>query len=217
MSKRAFLKTLAVSTWFWTSFKQWSTACRCVLKTRVSKRFLETCRKQWNPEGPKIKKKFEISSENENFKRATPTRPIFCGEILRLTFPRAKLWRQIFMTGQNSGRRVRRKIGRSFGRNFPGIFVLHLLCRMSHPNFSPNSSQFITPCLVTAPVTEISKFHLRELLGLGVPKGDRDVEKENFRHLDQKFRSRLRISSEIEFFLILGPSGNAGTACVSEC
>ena len=89
--------------------------------------------------------------------------------MLRLTFPRAKLWRQIFMTGQNSGWRIGRKVGRNFGRNFLGIFVLHWLCRTTHQIFSQNSSQFITPCLVTAPVTEISKFHLRELLGLGVP------------------------------------------------
>ena len=74
------------------------------------------------------------------------------------------------MTGRNSRRRIGRKIGRSFGRNFLDIFVLHSLCRTTHQNFSPNSSQFITPCLVTAPGIEISKFHLREFLGLGVPK-----------------------------------------------
>ena len=64
-----------------------------------------------------------------------------------------------------SGRRI--IIGRNFGRNFLGIFVLHLLCRTTHQNISPNSSQFITQCLVTTPVAEISKFHLRELLGRG--------------------------------------------------
>ena len=84
---------------------------------------------------------------------------------LRLTFPRAKLRRPIFLTGRHPGRRI----GRNFGRNFLGISVLHSLCRTTHQNFSPNSSQLITPCLVTAPVTEISKFHLRELLGRGVP------------------------------------------------
>ena len=73
------------------------------------------------------------------------------------------------MTRRNPGRRIGRKIGRNFGRNFLGIFVLHWLCRTTHQNFSPNSSQFITPCLGTAPVIEISKFHLRELLGLGMP------------------------------------------------
>ena len=50
------------------------------------------------------------------------------------------------------------------------FFVLNVLCRTTHQNFSQNSSQFITPCLVTAPVTEISKFHLCEVLsGLGYP------------------------------------------------
>ena len=95
--------------------------------------------------------------------------PDFAPETLRLTFPRAKLRRQIFLTGRNPGRRIGRKIGRNFGRNFLGIFALHSLYRTTHQNFSPNSSQFITPCLATAPVTAISKFHLRELLGLGVP------------------------------------------------
>ena len=90
--------------------------------------------------------------------------------LLRLTFPRAKLRRQIFLTGRIRGRRIGRKIGRNFGRNFLGIVVLRSLYRTTHQTFSPNCSQFITPCLVTAPVTEISKFHLRELLGLGVPK-----------------------------------------------
>ena len=55
-----------------------------------------------------------------------------------------------------------------FWTNFLGIFVLRSLCTMTHQNFSPISSQFVTPCLVTAPVTEISKFHLRSW-GLGVP------------------------------------------------
>ena len=86
-------------------------------------------------------------------------------QLLRLTFPRAKLRRQMFMTWRNSGRRI----GRNFGQTFLGIFVLHVLCRTTHRNFSPHSSPFITPCLVTAPVVEISKFHLRELLGLGAP------------------------------------------------
>ena len=58
-----------------------------------------------------------------------------------------------------------------FCTNFSGrIFVLHALCRTTHQNFSPNSSQFITPCLVMALVAEMSKFHLRKLLGLGTPK-----------------------------------------------
>ena len=105
-----------------------------------------------------------------NMSSESPTKAVILSEILRLTFPRAKLRRLIFLTGRNPGRRVGRKTGRNFGRYFLGIFVLYSLYRTTHQNFSPNSSQFITPCLVTAPVTEISKFHLRELLGLGVPK-----------------------------------------------
>ena len=33
---------------------------------------------------------------------------------------------------------------KNLGRNFLGIFVLHLPCRTTHQNFSPNSSQFAT-------------------------------------------------------------------------
>ena len=62
------------------------------------------------------------------------------------------------------------ELGEILDEHFWGIFVLHVLSRMTHQNFFPNSSQFITPCLVTAPVVEISKFHLHELLRLGVPK-----------------------------------------------
>ena len=86
--------------------------------------------------------------------------------FLCLTFPRAKLRRLIFMTGRNSGRRI----GRKFGRNFLGIFVLRVLCRTTHQNLSPNSSQFVTPCLVTAPVTESQNFISASFWGLGRPK-----------------------------------------------
>ena len=72
-----------------------------------------------------------------------------------------------FMTGRNSGR----KIGRNFGRKFLGISCFIGCAERPAKIFSPNSSQFITPCLVTAPVTEISTFHLRELMGLKLPKG----------------------------------------------
>ena len=48
-------------------------------------------------------------------------------------------------------------------------FRASLVVQNDPPKFLPNSSQFITPCLATAPVIEISNFHLRELLGLGVP------------------------------------------------
>ena len=64
-------------------------------------------------------------------------------------------------------------LGEELGEILDDIFSAFscFICCAERPtqNFSPNSSQFITPCLVTAPVTEISKFHLRELLGLGVP------------------------------------------------
>ena len=53
-----------------------------------------------------------------------------------------------------------------------GHFRASLAVQNDPPKFLPKSSQFITPCLATAPVTEISKFHLRELLGLGVPNGN---------------------------------------------
>ena len=58
---------------------------------------------------------------------------------------------------------VRRKFGQRIGRNFLRIFVLQL--QNDPPNFSRNSSQFITPCLVAAK----SKVHVRELLGFGGP------------------------------------------------
>ena len=124
--------------------------------------YVTTLSWSWGKKGKHIKQNSqEISGKSQD----SPGR--IAGQsrenVLRLTFPRAKLRRQIFTTGRNSGRRI--------GRNFLGIFVLHALCRTPHQNLSPNSSQFITPCLVTAPVAEISKFHLRELLGLGRPKG----------------------------------------------
>ena len=75
---------------------------------------------------------------------------------------------QILMTGRSSGRRI----GRKFGRTFLGIFVLHALCRTTHSN----ASQFITPCLVTALVGEMSKCHLRELLGHGAPNPKKSRE-----------------------------------------
>ena len=58
-----------------------------------------------------------------------------------------------------------------FWAKFSGHFCASFTVQNDPPKVPPqNTSQFITPCLVTAPVTEISKFHLRELLGLGVPK-----------------------------------------------
>ena len=47
--RNARFKNTSVSKWFWTSFKQWSTACRCVLKNAsVSKNGLLNVRIQWN-------------------------------------------------------------------------------------------------------------------------------------------------------------------------
>ena len=109
---------------------------------------------------------------------------------LPLTFPRAKLRQRICMT---PGRRIGRGIGRNFGQNYLGIFVLHILCRATHQNFSQNSSQFVTPCLVSTPVAEISKFHLRELLGFGAPdslgasKSSRNLLEEGKRPHPQDF------------------------------
>ena len=39
------------------------------------------------------------------------------------------------------------------------------------PKVPQNPSEFVTPCFVN----EISKFHLRELLGLGGPKQGHDI------------------------------------------
>ena len=75
--------------------------------------------------------------------------------LLRLTFPRAKLQRQIFMTRAE----VWAKNWAKFSAHFRASFAVQ-----DDPQiFSQNSSQFITPCLVV----EILKFLLRELLGFG--------------------------------------------------
>ena len=75
--------------------------------------------------------------------------------LLRLTFPRAKLRRQIFMTRAE----VWAKNWAKFSAHFRASFAVQ-----NDPQiFSQNSSQFITPCLVA----ENMKFHLRELLGFG--------------------------------------------------
>ena len=90
-------------------------------------------------------------------------------QMLRLTFPERNCCDKCLWPGEILGEELGEKLGEILDEISWGIFVLHWLCRTTHQNFSPNSSQFITPCLVTAPVTEISKFYLRELLGLGVP------------------------------------------------
>ena len=80
------------------------------------------------------------------------------GNLLRLTFPRAKLRRQIFMTRAEVWAKNWAKISAHFRASF---------AVQNDPQiFSPNSFQFITPCLVA----EILKFHLRELLGFGAAR-----------------------------------------------
>ena len=86
-------------------------------------------------------------------------RPRFIGVTLRLTFPRAKLRRQIFMTRAEVWAKNWAKNWAKFSAHFRASFALQ-----NDPQiFSRNSSQFITPCLVA----EILKFLLRELLGFG--------------------------------------------------
>ena len=69
------------------------------------------------------------------------------------------------------GEKLGEELGEMLDEILNEIFMLHLLCRTAHQNFFPNSFQFIIPCLVTTPEAEISKFHLRELPGLGAPNG----------------------------------------------
>ena len=76
---------------------------------------------------------------------------------LRLTFPRAKLRRQIFMTWADVWAKNWAKNWAKISAHFRASFAVQ-----NDPQiFSQNSSQFITPCLEA----EILKFHLRELLG----------------------------------------------------
>ena len=81
------------------------------------------------------------------------------GYHLRLTFPRAKLRRQIFMVRAEVWAKNWAKNWAKFSAHFRASFAVQ-----NDPQiFSQNSSQFITPCLVA----ENLKFHLRELLGFG--------------------------------------------------
>ena len=85
--------------------------------------------------------------------------------VLRLTFPRAKLRRQIFMTRAEVWAKNWAKNWAKFSAHFRASFAVQ-----NDPQiFSQNSSQFITPCLVA----ENLKFHLHELLGFGGPQGVR--------------------------------------------
>ena len=58
---------------------------------------------------------------------------------------------QIFSAGEKPGEKLGEILGEIFAR-----------CAELCKKLSPNSPQFVTPC----PANEMSKFHLRELLGL---------------------------------------------------
>ena len=94
--------------------------------------------------------------------RRDSKRLIFKTSILWQTFSRAKLQRQILISRVE----VRAEIGRRIGQNVSEHFRASLAVQSDPPSFSLSFSQFITPCLVAAK----SKFHLRELLGLGGPR-----------------------------------------------
>ena len=98
-------------------------------------------------------------------------------DLLRLTFPRAKLRRQILMTRAEVWAKNWAKNWANFSAHFRASFAVQ-----NDPQiFSQNSSQFITPCLVA----ENMKFHLRELLGFGGRKTLRTLTSSN---KDQKFK-----------------------------
>ena len=86
------------------------------------------------------------------------------GEFLRLTFPRAKLRRQIFTT--------RAEVWAKNWAKFSAYFRASFAVQNDPQIFSQNSSQFIAPCLVT----EIIKFYLPVLLGLGGSKNSKDTQ-----------------------------------------
>ena len=101
--------------------------------------------------------------------------------ILRLTFPRAKLRRQIFMTRAE-------ELGEELGEEFSAHFRASFAVQNDTQIFSQNSSQFITPCLVA----EILQFHLRELLGFGghsviCASSKAPFEKKSLRYLGGSF------------------------------
>ena len=80
---------------------------------------------------------------------------VFFSDLLCLTFLRAKLRRQIFMT--------RAEVWAKSWAKYSAHFRASICCAETTTNLLPNSSQFITPCLVA----EISKFHFRKLRGFG--------------------------------------------------
>ena len=76
--------------------------------------------------------------------------------------PQSEIGATIFSAGKKPGE----KSGEILREILGELFVLCSLCRITpqkKKTFSPNSVQFITPC----PANEMSKYYLRELLGLG--------------------------------------------------
>ena len=91
-----------------------------------------------------------------------------CGlRVLVLNFtpdiPQSEIAARNFYDRAKFGAKNWAKNWAKFWANFLGHFRASCAVLPKFP------SQFITPCLVTALVVEISKFHLRELLGLGAP------------------------------------------------
>ena len=130
-----------------------------------------------------------------------------CSEafVLRLTFPGAKLRRQIFMTRAQ----VWAKNWAKFSAHFRASFAVQ-----NDPQiFSQNSSQFITPCLVA----ENLKFHLRELLGFGGRNFVSSLELHFCRtKLTRQMFLRYEFSHEelIECFRELHRGGRKFTSCL---
>ena len=86
-------------------------------------------------------------------------------------FPRAKLRRQFFYDGAKFWAKGRAfELGEILDEHF-WVFSCFMCCAERPTKFSPQipPNLSITPCLVTAPATEISEFRLRELVGLGAP------------------------------------------------
>ena len=83
--------------------------------------------------------------------------------------PQSEIVATIFFGGRETGR----KIGRNIGRNLEGVLVLCSLCRITQKKILPKFPAIITPC----PANEMSKFHLRELLGLEGAKNFKEIGK----------------------------------------
>ena len=116
--------------------------------------------------------------------------------FLHLTFPRVKSWRY------DQAKNWAKNLGKSLDE-ISRRFRSSCAVQNDHQNFSPNSSQFITPCLLAAPVAEISKFHLRELLGLGAPN---DLKSLRFRFAIWASKRGDAPSSRTSFQVLLNTS-----------